>query len=255
MKTGIYQIQNKINGKIYVGQAKNITDRFSQHKCKAKKPSDPGYHSAIHEAFRKYGSDAFVLSILEECSVDKLDEREKFWIARLNSMAPNGYNLHPGGQKLRRIEKFCVDCGRPITNKAKERCKECSVKHQSKNLDMKEVAKLVYENHGFEGAGKALGVSGKAVSKWFQKRGLPFHAKEVISWYVEKSGIELPKKKIRKPLSEMGKKVVQCDLDGNEIKTFTSIREAARESGFSNSNIHNALRGTGISHGFLWKRV
>lgn len=33
--TGIYKIVNKINGKIYVGQAKNIKERWKGHEYKA----------------------------------------------------------------------------------------------------------------------------------------------------------------------------------------------------------------------------
>jgi hypothetical protein len=40
---------------------------------------------------RKYGRENFSFQILEECSEDKLAEREIYWINKLNTYK-NGYN-------------------------------------------------------------------------------------------------------------------------------------------------------------------
>jgi len=45
-----------------------------------------------------YGKDSFNFHILEKCnSVEEMNEREVYWISRLNTVAPNGYNLEYGG--------------------------------------------------------------------------------------------------------------------------------------------------------------
>ena len=50
-------------------------------------------------AMQKYGIENFTLSILELCDKSKLNEREKFWIKKLNTNDKNcGYNLTEGGQ-------------------------------------------------------------------------------------------------------------------------------------------------------------
>ena len=36
--------------------------------------------------------------VLEEVSEDEIDEREKYWINKENSLVPNGYNIDKGGQ-------------------------------------------------------------------------------------------------------------------------------------------------------------
>lgn len=100
--TGIYKIVNKINGKIYVGQVKNIKERWKGHEYKAFNEKEKGYPSAIHAAFRKYGIENFSFEVIEECLSEELDIREAYWIKELNTMAPNGYNLTAGGQHIKK---------------------------------------------------------------------------------------------------------------------------------------------------------
>ena len=86
---GIYKITKKENGKSYIGQSNDIERRFSEHKTKIDIP--------IEIAIKKYGVDAFNFEVIEECSLDKLDEREKYWIAFYNTYKGFGYNCNEGG--------------------------------------------------------------------------------------------------------------------------------------------------------------
>lgn len=79
--------------KCYVGQTCNISKRFSKYKKESKNRS-----YAIDSAITKYGWDNFQKEILEEkISEDKIDNLERFYIAELNTLSPNGYNLESGG--------------------------------------------------------------------------------------------------------------------------------------------------------------
>lgn len=89
IKTGIYLIENIINNKKYVGQSKNIYARWSGHRCDSKVRDLP-----LYNAMRKYGLENFKFSILEECEVNELADREDYWIAYYNSYVPNGYNIN-----------------------------------------------------------------------------------------------------------------------------------------------------------------
>lgn len=91
----IYLITNNINGKKYIGQSINSKRRFSQHKAMAGKDS----HSLLHMAMQKYGIENFSIIILEQ-NCKNYNEREKYWIKNYNTLAPNGYNLLPGGSSL-----------------------------------------------------------------------------------------------------------------------------------------------------------
>lgn len=86
---GIYKITKKENGKSYIGQSNDIERRFSEHKIKINIP--------IEVVIKKYGTDAFNFEIIEECPLDKLDEREKYWIAFYNTYKEFGYNCNEGG--------------------------------------------------------------------------------------------------------------------------------------------------------------
>ena len=87
----IYIITNKINGKNYVGQTtRTLNERIAEHRSCIK--------TAIGKAIQKYGWENFEVVVIEECTtIEQLNEREKFWIAKYNSIAPNGYNLTEGG--------------------------------------------------------------------------------------------------------------------------------------------------------------
>jgi group I intron endonuclease len=45
----------------------------------------------------KHGPEGFDFIVLEYCEIEKLDERESFWINQLQSLYPLGYNLTTGG--------------------------------------------------------------------------------------------------------------------------------------------------------------
>ena len=93
---GIYKIENKINGKIYIGQSINIKIRWQQHKREAKCNRR---NAPLYNALRKYGVDNFTFEVLEECPQELLNEKEIFWIAHYKSNDSDfGYNVLAGGQ-------------------------------------------------------------------------------------------------------------------------------------------------------------
>lgn len=98
----IYAIIEKDTGKHYVGLTINHPNiRFNQHVHDAELGSD----RPLHRAIRKRGKDTFQLKVIEEIpltgvrhgSVD-LKTREIFWIKKLKSLAPHGFNVSPGGE-------------------------------------------------------------------------------------------------------------------------------------------------------------
>lgn len=90
----IYIYTNKTNGKRYIGQTINETERKSRHIYEAMKG---GSNTPFHKAIRKYGIDGFEYGILEECDSSILNEREQFWIKELNTFGNLGYNCNIGG--------------------------------------------------------------------------------------------------------------------------------------------------------------
>lgn len=92
----IYLISNDINNKLYVGQTtQTLNKRFNGHCCYSK--SDRSVNMYIKRAIHKYGKDKFHILLIEECPIELLNEREKYWISFYDSYE-NGYNLTKGGQ-------------------------------------------------------------------------------------------------------------------------------------------------------------
>ena len=96
---GIYKITNKINGNIYIGLSVDIYRRWQSHKQRYHKKSNKEYNKVLYKAFHKYGIENFTFEIIEECALEQLREREKYWIAYYDSYH-NGYNATPGGDDI-----------------------------------------------------------------------------------------------------------------------------------------------------------
>ena len=111
---GIYKITAKHNGKIYIGQSKDIHNRWIGHwKQVARGDSD-----YLHNSMRKYGKENFEYEIIEECGQDIINEREIYWIEYFNSYN-NGYNLTLGGEGVKG-KQYSFDAKENMRNYAKE---------------------------------------------------------------------------------------------------------------------------------------
>lgn len=91
----IYVIENKVNGKKYVGQTvQGLKKRFSQHVTSSRRKRS----GAIHYALEKYGKDNFeIREVTQSMSREELDSQEVYWIEKMNALSPKGYNLTKGG--------------------------------------------------------------------------------------------------------------------------------------------------------------
>jgi predicted GIY-YIG superfamily endonuclease len=75
---GVYCIENNINKKRYIGSSNNISYRFQKHLCELKNQRHRNKH--LQAAVNKYGISSFNFSVLEECSLDDLRQREQSYI-------------------------------------------------------------------------------------------------------------------------------------------------------------------------------
>ena len=91
----VYLRTNIINGKGYVGLA-NDFDRREYDWYNLNKPYAGAY---INRARNKYGVENFKTDILVECdNQEELSKWEQYYIEKLNTKFPNGYNLTDGGE-------------------------------------------------------------------------------------------------------------------------------------------------------------
>lgn len=122
-KNIVYCCENLVNGKVYVGETKRtLRERWMCHKYAIQNHKNKKINMAIYDAIIKYGMNNFSISILEkDFENDKeRQEREKYWISKLNSFVDsensNGYNMTTGGrinnssckEKSKRVKETCL---------------------------------------------------------------------------------------------------------------------------------------------------
>ena len=74
----IYKITNIQNNMCYIGQAKDVASRWLQH-CKRGVGADTPTKNKLYPAMLEHGVENFTFEIVEDCELDKLNEREKYW--------------------------------------------------------------------------------------------------------------------------------------------------------------------------------
>jgi group I intron endonuclease len=83
---GIYKITSP-SGRVYIGQSTDIDFRFGAYKklkCKLQ--------VRIYRSLVKHGVDNHVFEIVEECSPELLNERERYWQEFYDVLGKNGLN-------------------------------------------------------------------------------------------------------------------------------------------------------------------
>ena len=222
MPTGtVYLIENCVSGKCYVGQTtQRLHRRWHGHLNDARNGSD----YPLHRAIRKYGVNAFTVSVLEQIDSNFLNDAEITWIKKLNSFE-NGYNLTLGGGGIRGWKHS--DAARQkisARNSGKIRSREVR--------DM--IRKSVYES--FE-------------------RNL---TKDYIS---DATKLALANPIVRARMeanvySKTRKRVQQLSFDDIVIATFKSASEASLMTGVNKGNLCACCRGCfEQAGGFKWRYV
>lgn len=90
IKSGIYKIENLVNGKVYVGQAVDIKKRLRDHIRNLNKgihgfkgvvQGGPDIIDHLQCAWNEYGSESFVVGVIEYIEdLGQLTPREQYWM-------------------------------------------------------------------------------------------------------------------------------------------------------------------------------
>lgn len=100
---GIYKITNQINGKVYIGQSRDIKHRRCCHEYDLKNNRHKNPH--LQRAYNK-NPEAFTFDIVCTCKEEDLDELEIFYIRKYRSTdQEHGYNLDSGGNSSGRVSE------------------------------------------------------------------------------------------------------------------------------------------------------
>ena len=118
--SGIYKITNTVTGDFYIGSSKNVKRRWNEHKCQSAWNKQP--NNQMYLDMRKYGVDKFEFQILEEVEIDKLKEKEQYFIETLK---PTYNNINANGFDFERRKKY------QKSDKRKESHKKAQNKYQN----------------------------------------------------------------------------------------------------------------------------
>lgn len=76
--SGIYEIKNILNDKVYIGSSKNIKTRVYNHLKDLISNKHP--NKKLQNSWNKYGSNSFIFSFKEECLIENLIKIEQEYI-------------------------------------------------------------------------------------------------------------------------------------------------------------------------------
>lgn len=106
MYSGIYTITNKLDGKIYVGYTKHLSQRKWEHMSRLAYNTHTSAH--LQNAVNQYGIENFEYETLEEYPEKLLVAMEHYWCNMLDTHNPErGYNIlptNPEGENKRMSE-------------------------------------------------------------------------------------------------------------------------------------------------------
>lgn len=104
----VYLVHNKVNNKIYIGQAQCYSGRdnhtwgtFGRWKSHLNETfnATKDHCKKLNNAIRKYKPESFEVFMLVRLPMSDIDEMEVFLIDYFDSMGSNGYNMRTGGKK------------------------------------------------------------------------------------------------------------------------------------------------------------
>ena len=134
--TGIYKITNP-KGKVYIGQSVNIEKRFYKYKildCKSQ--------IRLYRSLKKYGYNNHIFEIVEECDINLLNKRERYWQDFYDVVNKNGLNcvlqeINGKSSKLSEITKLKISKNHSKHFKNKKHTEESKIKNRIKHLGKK----------------------------------------------------------------------------------------------------------------------
>lgn len=240
---GIYKITSP-SKRIYIGQSRNILKRFRDYKY-----YKGNGQSRLFMSFTKYGFNNHLFEILEECSLEDLNERERYWQEYYNVLSINGLNClyvntnySPAlisHETLINMQKAQQNRG-PLSESHK---KKISDSWKTRVVTEETKLKISNSTKGKKKSNLHKANIGKA------KKGFKHSDESKLKMRKPKTHInyDILYKKNAKP-------VLQFNLDGSFVKEWLSASEVQRELGIKFQSVNACCNGKiKKSNGFIWK--
>jgi group I intron endonuclease len=235
--TGIYKITSPTK-RIYIGQSTDIEyrKRWYSRMYASQQPK-------LYRSINKHGWENHLFEIIEECSIDKLNEREIYW---------KQYHLNQVNGNWNKV-LFCNlydNGGGPLSETTKKKMSIARIGHKDS-----EETKLKKSN-SFKGR-KGSDKQKQAVSNWWANN--PKRPLEYCIKLGKKKSINAkpsPSQLRKNPhlTHKNNKPVIQLDINNTTINIFISIAEASRQTGIRGDSISACCRGVQKSSGgYIWR--
>ena len=231
----IYMYTNKVNGKHYVGQAKDFLERKRTHIKSSYNKKNKDYNVPFHRAIRKYGIENFDAIILKEnLTKDEMNYWEDYYIELFDLYANHekGYNVAKGGIGGNLYKGKTEEEMKKIRRKMSE-----SQKRKPKSEEHKQkISEAMKGKKNSEETKQKKSEANKGKNN-------PMYGKHIS---------EEQKQKISEANSI---KIAQYDKETNElIKIWGSATDIKRELGINRSSICLCCKGKRKSAGgYIWK--
>ena len=249
------------SGKSYIGQTiQPFNIRWNQHKREAK----AGNKNPLYKAMRKYGPDSFQHTILIEADNSQLNELEQYYIQQYNTYN-NGYNCTLGGEGNCKISDDVIiklwDEGLCSADIARElKVQGHTIENRIKGLySDEEIQQRRYSVIGKkrqldDDNIKTLWNQGYSVTQISEAL---FYDRHTVSHVLQRLGVTKEQLEYSRKVHSGDNKnlqIIQLDKNGNLIKEWNSISEAARQLNIHAGNICKVLKNERkTTGGFIFK--
>ena len=257
----IYKIENKINGKIYIGQTtKTFDERYGGDIRNT-------HNEHLRNSIEICGVENFYIDkCVCECETkEELDRVEQFYIYVYNTMDPkHGYNMQSGGSNGKPSEETKQKISESLKGEKNPMYGKNSEDYMTPEAIKIKREKLSKANSGENSYwwGKHLSEetkkkiskanSGENSGMWGKKISEE-HKRKISETHKGKPLSDEHKKKLRKK-HKNSKSIVQLDKEGNFIKEFSYISEASRELNIACQSINACCKGRRkYAGGYMWK--
>jgi group I intron endonuclease len=225
--SGIYKIINLTDKKIYIGSTINLHKRFIEHFNSLR--NNKHHNQKLQRSVNKYSINNFVFETIEECIVNKLQEREQYYMDLLKPY----YNI----LKIARSSRGYRHSPKVVNEsrkRAKERWRNFSEEERAKEI--RRLGEIRKNNKYTEETRRKMSEGAKKSRCW--EKSLPTRKKMMQDGNYKLRDIP----------------IVQFDRKMNFITEYPSIKSAAKVLSADDGTICKCCKGKRkTAYNYIWK--
>lgn len=263
LKSGIYKITNTLNGRVYIGSAKEFKERWNDHRRNlAKNKHQNKYLQNDYNKFYQFcGNDDFLIfEILELTNGDKKERtlKEQHYIDKHYDHQKECYNIRKEALMSDSFYKHNNEIKKILSNLAKKRTGNKNSNYGNLWSDeMKEIQrKKVADRCSNPEYRKKLSIAQKNKKMSLEQKNIINEKRKIANKNAYHNNLETKQKilaGLEKALATKRKKVEQYK-DGILINTYNSMKEASVAVQISACSISDCCRGKQkTAAGYVWK--